>query len=382
MRPARPTGILALAAILAPAFGRAQVRDNRAEHQGTTMDTSAPAARYRQYLRTFGITEPGDRVAEMSELDVGNVRFFAYASSDGLRLKAGVTPGGIVRPGEHAGDDWFGFLSGIPDAATVADRIAWLETDSSMPLHGLPGTPTIALAPDRPLIAGIDPAQWALITPPTLEKTAGGTLVLTAWFLPSGRHVPERRTITARAGAPAEVVSSPAVDLVSKNAGSPALAASAAAARARRLLQEGTENERFWALRHIEETADRGAVPEIEALLGNAGAEADSRLLAAGTLARFADPSSAGALGKALRQDGAPEVRRACAQALGRISGGRAVQALTQAAAAEPDAMVRLEIVRALASQGDIVRAVLARIAQDDHDPAVRKLALTSLGEI
>ena len=91
------------------------------------MNAVDPTTRYRDYLATFGITEPRDRVAEMRDLDLGDVRYFAYDSGDGLRLKSAVTPRGIVRPGGQSEDDWYGFLKGLPDAASGAERIAWLD---------------------------------------------------------------------------------------------------------------------------------------------------------------------------------------------------------------------------------------------------------------
>jgi hypothetical protein len=42
--------------------------------------------------------------------------------------------------------------------------------------------------------------------------------------------------------------------------------------------------------------------------------------------------------------------------------------------------LVRLEIVHALAAQGEAARAALAQIARADHDAAVRALARDSLG--
>jgi hypothetical protein len=309
------------------------------------MDALDPAARYREYLRSFGIAEAGDRVAELRDLDSGPVRFFAYAGGEGLRLKAVVTPNGLVAPGGQAGDDWHGFLSGVSDAATAAERIAWLETDDSSPPHGLPGAPTIALAPDRPPPAGIDPAQWAFVTAPALTVSPGGGVTLTAWLLPGGGHVPTRWTVSARAGTPAVIERVAASDLLLESA-------EAAAARARRLLAAGTEGERWWALQHIGDTDDHGAIPDLAVLLADRGTSPSLKIQVAGTLARLVDTAAVPSLSAALRTDDAPEVRRACAQALGRIPGADAVRALKAAAPDEPEVTVRAEIGHALAAQG------------------------------
>ena len=196
------------------------------------MNAVDPTTSYREYLATFGISEPGDRIAERSNLDLGNVRFYAYDSNDGLRLKVAVTPRGIVRPGGHSEDDWYGFLKGLPDAASGAERIAWLETDSSTPTHGLPRDPTVALAADRRPTVGIDPAQWALVTAPTLLSAADGAMTLTAWFLEGGSRVPTRWTVAALPAAPALFERTTASDLLEAQAGSPAAAAADARSRA------------------------------------------------------------------------------------------------------------------------------------------------------
>jgi hypothetical protein len=69
-------------------------------------------------------------------------------------------------------------------------------------------------------------------------------------------------------------------------------------------------------------------------------------------------------------------VRRECAQSLGRFQGdGAAIRALAEAAPHEPDVMVRLTIVHALAAHGAPARDALDRIARDDADARVRDLA-------
>jgi len=326
-----------------------------------------PMTRYREYLGSFGIVDVGDRVVEVHDLDLGNVRFFAYSSSDGLRLKAAVTPSGLSR---------------VPNADAAAERIAWLETNSSTPPYGLPSVPTVVLSPDRPPTIGVDPAQWAFVTVPMLLKTSSDSVTLTAWFLPSGTRVPERWTVTTRAGSSTTIAYASAFALLVASASSVEAAASDAAARARRLLASGTESERWWALQQIGETGDRAAVPDMAALLANADADPNARLLAAGTLARLADPATVVPLGAALHADPSPEVRRECAHAIGRIGGASAVRALADAASHEPDVIVRAEIVHALAAQGFPARAALARIASGDPETSVRNLAHHSLDAI
>jgi len=104
-------------------------------------------ARYRNYLATFGITQPGDRVVEQRGSERGGVRFFAYADGAGLRLKAAVTPDGLVTPGPQRDDDWHGFLAAIGDAEAAADRIAWLESDEAERPHGFPIPPWTVAGP-------------------------------------------------------------------------------------------------------------------------------------------------------------------------------------------------------------------------------------------
>lgn len=337
-----------------------------------------PMTRYREHLRSFGITEAGDRVGELRDLDLGNVRFFAYASSDGLRLKAAVTPSGLVTPGGHTGDDWYGFLSRMPDAAAAAERIAWLETDASTPTHGLPSPSTAVLAPGRPLAVGIDPAQWALVTAPALLTGSDGGTKLIAWFLVGGDRALTRWMVSAWPDASAIIERASALDILVVDAGG-ATATTNASERARRLLATGIDDERLWALRHIGDTGDHASVPGVAALLANPGASANARLHAAGTLARLGDPAAIPALGAALQSDAAPEVRRASAQALGRIGGAGSVQVFTEAVSDEADVIVCAEIVHALAAQGSAARAALARIARSDPDATIRDLARGSV---
>jgi hypothetical protein len=340
-----------------------------------------PETRYRDYLRSFGIVEPGDRIAELRDLDLGNVRFFAYGGGEGLRLKAAATPHGLVTPGGNVGDDWNGFLIAMPDGDAAAQRIAWIESDSSPSPHALAVALTIALTPDHPPSCGIDPAQWALVTAPVLAADPGRATLI-AWLLPSGSRIPMRWTVDAKAGALAVIERVSAFDLIIASAGSVEAAAAAATTRARRLLSSGTDDERWWALQHIGENDDHAAIQDIAAILVGPGASVNIRILAAGTLARLADPEAVMPLGAALRADTTAEVRRACAQALCRIPSAGSLQALAEASWEEPDVIVRAEIVHALAMQGSKARDAMARIARDDTDAGVRDLARLSLESI
>jgi hypothetical protein len=343
------------------------------------MDTFDQTARYLKYLARFGITEGGNRVTELSALKFKNVHFFAYASSDGVRLKAALTPSGIVTPGRLADDDWYGFLSEATDAMTAAERIAWLETDSSTQPHGLPRAPVLALDPDRRPASGIDPAEWALVTPPTLSQHPDGSTTLVAWFLPSGARVPERWSVTARVNAAATIAHASAFDLlVSRFAGADA-AASDATLRARELLDSGTDDERLWAVQRLIETGEPAAVNSLTTLLENPTAAENIKVLAVAALANCANPAAVAALGAALRKHPLPSVRRACAQSLGRVGGAVAMRSLAAAAAQEPEVIVRAEIVNALTGFGGVAREALAVIARDDRDEELRALAQRKL---
>ena len=99
------------------------------------------------------------------------------------------------------------------------------------------------------------------------------------------------------------------------------------------------------------------------------------KIQAAAVLARLDDSAAIPTLGRALEKNPLPEVRNACAQALGRMSGDGAIDALYNAASLESDVMVRIELVHALASKGRRALASLARIAESDKDAKIRELA-------
>jgi hypothetical protein len=375
--------LLACVAALIMVCGQQGVRHHHApdDHSalnalGETMNRSDSIQHYRAYLATFGIAAPGERIVAFRELDFDSeTRFFAYADGAGIRLKAAVTLAGLVTPGAHADDDWYGLLSSASSATAAAQRLAWLQSDQSVQPHGLPRSPALALEPGQPPKASLDPAQWALVTAPTLLKHSDGSATLTAWLLTSNAVSPIRWTITARAAMPATIARASAAELLAETSGGKAAAATEANARARKLLATGTDREREWALQHIGDADVHSAVREVSALLSNASAGADLKILATGVLARLADPSAIPALGVALREEPSVEVRRACAHALGRLSGSEVVQALASAASQETDVIVRLEIVHALAAQGSAARPVLDDIARRDTDLSVRNLA-------
>jgi len=337
--------------------------------------------RYRDYLTRFGIAQANDRVVEIHDLDLEAVRFFGYSDST-LRLKAAVTTSGIVRTGAHADDDWYGFLTQMPTATAAAERIAWLETDESGSVHGLPKPPATVLSPFQPIAAGIDPAEWALITAPELVFESESRATFTAWILDDRNRCPCRWRIVAQPGLAAFLDHTPASDLLISLEGGRAIAVGEAALRARRILSSGTHEECEWALEHIGNISDREALGDIARLLTNQDASPDLKIQAAGTLARLKDPRAVAPLGDALREAVVPEVRRAAAQALSRIGGQEAVQNLWDGISDQPDVTVRAEIVHALTAQGYIARIPLLKIATNYPDAKIRQLARESVDSI
>jgi hypothetical protein len=242
---------LALLVAIGPAR-LARAADAGSDERGARMDEqsaatkkagTAPArmARYRAYLASAGFAQPGEHAVEVRGLGLPQVGFYGY-DDHGLRLKAAVTPRGVVRPGGRPEDDWRGLLAAAPDAMTAAERIAWLETDESPLAMRAPSPPATVLAPDRHPAAMVDPALWAFVAAPELTKDADGGLTLTAWFLMSGAQVPVRWTIAAGPRRTATIATIAASDLPEAQNGS--LAAASVAARARRLLGAGNDDER------------------------------------------------------------------------------------------------------------------------------------------
>jgi hypothetical protein len=294
--------------------------------------------RYRQYLARFGIDSPGERLLAVTGLDEDGVHFFAYADAGGLRLKAAATPSGLLAGGDEPSGDWHGFLTGMPDAHTAAERVAWLLTDESPAAHGLPPPPTMALGPGSPPARGIDPARWAEVAAPTLSSDNRGQVILTAWLLAGTSQVPEQWTVRAGTDGPAVV------------ARTPAQAPAGAPARALALLATGTPDEQRWAL-----TAAQGAtaVPAVAAILADLAADPGIRLQAAAALGRLGGPEALAGLASALSADPEPAVRRAAAQALGQLPGEAAGQALRAAHRTEADATVRAYISQAARERGE-----------------------------
>ena len=337
------------------------------------------AERYRNYLRSFGIAEPGDRVTELRALMLMNVSFFAYASDEGLRLKAAVTLNGIVRPGGQTDDDWYGFLSAATDAMTASERIAWLETDSTNLPHGLPRTPVFVLDLNHRPALGIDPAVWSLVTAPKLSRGEEGNLTLIAWFLLSGARVPERWTVTASSNAAATIERVSAFNLIASKFDNADAAASDVHSRANKLLSSGAGDDLLWAVQHFVESGGPADFPSLAKLLENPNVAENVKILAVAAVAHSGNPAAVTTLGVALHTDPHASVRRACAAALGVIEATEAVQALASAAAKEPEVTVRAEIINALAAHGDIARDALVVIARYDTDDDLRALAQRKL---
>jgi hypothetical protein len=293
--------------------------------------------RYRQHLARFGIHSPGDRLLPMADLDEDGAHFFAYADAGGLRLKAATTPSGLLAGGDEPRGDWHGFLSAMPDAHIAAQRLAWLLTDESPAVHGLPPPPTMALGLGPPPARGIDPARWTEVAPPILARDDRDQVFLTAWMLAGNSQVPERWTVRARADGTAVVTRKPA------SAGPSALA------RALALLATGTADEQRWALTAVQGAA---AVPAVAAILADLGADPGLRLLAAAALGRLGGPQALAGLAWALSADPESAVRRAVAQALGQLPGEAAGNALAAAYGTEADATVRAYIAQAIRERG------------------------------
>ena len=145
--------------------------------------------RYQQYLATFGIHNSQDRIADLTNLNIGCLHFYAYASEGGLRLKAVVTECGIVTPDWNEEDDWYGLMTEIADAKTIAVRLAWLLTDSATPIDGLPLNPVQVLTPLNIPKNVIAPNYWSQITEPLMFHN-NNCMHFTAWFLLSGKCIP------------------------------------------------------------------------------------------------------------------------------------------------------------------------------------------------
>jgi hypothetical protein len=326
---------------------------------------------YEDYLRRFGVAARSDRVMTMRDLDLNGLRFFAYHDDHGVRLKAAISPAGWVSAGHDADDDWFGLLSSSTDAAGIAGRIAWLETNESHGPHGPSTQATIVVGASHPPIARIDPQQWAMVEAPTLHAGADGTLTLNTWLLEAGVEL-VRWTVMARRGVPARIERLTAEALLVDHQGD---AAPDSITRAVALLATGSEIERTWALQAIADAGHVAAAREVAAVLVDTGASADLRSFSAATLARLGADSAIGPLGRVLHDDAAAQVRVACAQSLARLHGVQAVDALSGAAEDEADEGVRIEIVHALSAQGPSAHDALKRISERDAAPRVRELA-------
>ena len=105
-----------------------------------------------------------------------------------------------------------------------------------------------------------------------------------------------------------------------------------------------------------------------------------ARLRAVRDLARSGDEAALGTLAEILARDEDPQVRRAAVANLGRL-GGPEASLLAQEGLVDGDPMVRIEAVRALASDADAA-APLARVLSDDPDATVRRVAVQILASL
>lgn len=292
--------------------------------------------RYREHLARFGIHAPGGRLLPMTNLDEDGVHFFGYADAGGLRLKAAVTPVGLLAGGDQPRGDWYGFLAGMPDGRTAAERVAWLLTDEAAAEHG-PPPPAVALTPGSPPARGIDPARWAQVNAPTLARDHDDQATLTAWMLAGTSQVPERWTVRARPDGPA---------VVSRM---PVQAPPGASARALALLGAGTIDEQRWALTEVR---GRKATPAVAAILTDLATDPGVRVTAAAALGRLGGAGALAGLASALSGDPEPAVRRAAAHALGQLPDNAAGEALAIAQRTETDLTVRAYITQAARERG------------------------------
>ena len=333
-------------------------------------DTS-PLARYRAYLAELGWADRPDRAFEVVALALPELHCFAYDAAR-PRFRLAVTKAGRVRPGAHPEDDWAGLLGAGADAGALAARLAWLQGEAAG-ADALNSVEVSVLAPGAAPVPMLDPLDWALVEAPSLQLTAAGEHMLSAWLWNPQARQPARWMIHARVGEPAKIERLTAAELRANRNGRES--AGAKLERARASLRTGSLEAQLWALQLVRDNADHSAVREIAGLLARPDSSRALRLTAVGTLAALADPNGVPALAALLRRDSDAGVRRAAADALSRTRTEHAIRALSESAQAEADNAVRVAIVHALMAQGAPARATLEQLAQHDPDERVRQLA-------
>jgi hypothetical protein len=319
--------------------------------------------KYVEYLTSEGISEFG-RATEHASLAAGAFCFYSYrADDDREALRAAASPAGVVASGLRPGDAWRDFLSAA-DAATLAARIAWLETRAPNDLAAL--RLVARLMPDSEAPVALDPAHAALVQVPVLEKLADGSLSLVAWFLVSGKRAPERWHIGVPAEGDASIERTPATALVAAD--------DDVAARALASLASASVRERLWALRVVGEHGLTQALPRAVELLEDASD--DVRAAAAMTLGELADARVLPSVEQAFVRERDAGLRGFFVEALAAFPDAAGSPVLARLVVTEPDVSVRLKIVHALAGRSSPdAREALAERAARDPDAAVRAAA-------
>lgn len=328
--------------------------------------TPGAEARYREHLARFGVRDPGDRIVALPPL--GGISPFALREGSGLRLKALVTATAAVGPGGHMTQDWRGLLTASSDPAALGQALAWLETDESPSPHRMMPAWWRALAPGQRDVSGVDPGHLALVEAARFGS-APDVVTWTGWLLPPG-GMPVRWTITAPVGKPATLTRASAQELLPPGGASELVRARA------QLADPGVDHA--WALGVVGAARDAASVAAIRTILLGDEREA---ALAARALGLIGDAGALTALTDALASP-AQGVRIGAIQELARLRAPSTLAALVARSGSEPEARVRLELVRALAAFGAPARQTLLQLGQTDGDPGVRSLAAAEAARI
>jgi hypothetical protein len=316
--------------------------------------------RYRDHLARQGVDRDAE-IVDHAALQLGDMHFL----DAGGAARAAVTPTGLIGGGRDPDDAWYELL-GAGDAATIAHRIAWLESRGAGRARRGPGT--IVVTGATPPAAKIDPILWRAARAPARDDVDVGGRRLTAWFYASERDEPFRLIVTSWPAGRSTIEVTPAHALVD---------AGDAAARAQAALAGPDDQAVRWALITVAKQHVERAAPAVAALLGRP--DATLRADAAVTLASLRSPDTVAALAAACAKEADPVARQMMLSALGNIGTARAIDALASLRAAIAEVPARLDLVNALARAAEhtpaAARAALAAIAKADRDAGVRRLA-------
>jgi HEAT repeats len=330
-----------------------------------------PIDRYREHLARTGADRDA-AVIDSADLALGAWRFFEL---EGGGARAAASPVGLVGGGRDPDDAWHPLLAAA-DAATLAARIAWLESRVGAGRAGAAargrgpgraGPGTIVVAGATPPRARIDPLLWRAATAPARDELPGGARRLTAWLYADGDE-PFRLVITAPAAGPATIEARAAHTLVDPGD---------VAARVQAALAGDDDQALRWALITSATQLMTGAAPAIAALLSRP--DPTVRADAAVALATLRAPSTVDALAAACAQEHDAIARRTLLSALGNTGTPAAIEALAALRPRIADAAARIDLVHALARAAESTpasaRMALRAVAADDADAAVRTLA-------